>query len=87
MPDQNNIIHLTESQLRHVVETTVEETLLKMGVDVEDPMEMQRDFKHLREWRQTTATLRKGGLMAGASIIVSGVLGLIWVGVKANFGQ
>jgi hypothetical protein len=78
----DNVIHLTESQLRQLMAETVEATLLKMGVDTKNPMEMQRDFKHLREWRTTVATVRRGGILAFVSVLVSGALGLIWIGIK-----
>ncbi len=80
----NNVIQLTEHQLKVVVEQTVEETLLKMGVDVEDPIAMQKDFKNLREWSTTVETVRKGVIMTMVTVFVSGVLGLLWLSVKGS---
>ena len=45
--------NMTHDELRALVAGTVRETLVQLGVDPSDPLEMQRDFQHLRQWRES----------------------------------
>lgn len=73
---------LTRDDVDHIVEKAVKETLTLMGVDTTDPIEMQKDFQALREWRNTTAQIRSKGLMTLVGIVTAGFLGVLWVGVQ-----
>jgi hypothetical protein len=77
---------MTEAEIRKVVAETVAETLLKLGIDASDPIELQRDMQHLRQWRESIATVKKQGIITAVGIIIAGVLGLIWISVKGNAG-
>lgn len=73
-------ITLTESQLRDIVTEGVDEALTRLGVDAKNPMEMQKDFQHLRDWRQATQAIEKRGLLGIVGILISGLAALIWIG-------
>lgn len=63
-------------------DAAVRKLLLTMGVDASDDkamIEMQRDFAHMRSWRKSVETVRKQTLMVSVGVIVSGVLGLIYM--------
>lgn len=75
---------MTEHEIRKIVAETVAETLLKLGIDTADPIELQRDMQHLRQWRESIATVKRQGLITAVGIIIAGVLGLIWVSLKGN---
>jgi hypothetical protein len=75
-------INLTEKDIEHIVEKTIETTLIKMGVEVNNPLEMQKDLQHLRDWRRATGTIRVKGFLFVAGIIVTGALAALWVGIK-----
>lgn len=77
---EQNMINITEDELRQIVRTTVEEVLTKIGVDHSDPGEMQRDFTHLRDWRKSVDKARDVGFMTALGIIVTGLLGALWLG-------
>ena len=65
----------------------VTETLLKLGVNAGDPddyIEMQKDFAHVRAWRQSVETVRNRGLVVATGIIVSGIIGAIWLAIKGH---
>lgn len=73
---KNNNITLTEAELKQVIETTVKDTLTNMGIQTADPVEMQKDFVHLREWREATSAVRKKGIVTAFGFVVVSVLGL-----------
>lgn len=77
-----SLADMTRDELRELIAETVRETLLQMGADPTDPLEMQRDFQHLRQWRRSGEELRSKGTLALLGIFLSGVAGLIAVGFR-----
>lgn len=73
---------LSEKEIAGIVSKAVHETLVQMGVDTSSPIEMQRDFQHLRDWRQAQEAIKRKGYLTLVSILVTGVLGLVWIGFK-----
>lgn len=47
-----SLADMTRDELRELIAETVRETLTQMGADPAHPLEMQRDFQHLRQWRR-----------------------------------
>ena len=75
---------MTEAEIRRIVAETVDQTLTRLGVDTEDPIEFQRDLQHLRSWRESVATVKRQSLITAVGIIIAGVLGLVWLGIKGT---
>lgn len=75
---------LTETEIEAIVERTVHKTLLTLGLDVDEPMQIQRDFQHLRTWRTSIETVRRHGLIAAVGIVVVGFMGLVWTALHAG---
>ena len=69
---------MTEDEIKKIVTVTVSETLLKMGVNADDPIEAQKDFMHLRSWRQSTEAVKRQSMLAAIGIVTAGMLALIW---------
>lgn len=69
---------MTEDEIKKIVSVTVSETLLKMGVNADDPIEAQKDFMHLRSWRQSTEAVKRQSMLAAIGIVTAGMLALIW---------
>jgi len=82
----NNTINISESELRRIVQEAVKETLTTIGVDHQDPFEMQRDFQHLREWRKSSEAIQKKGLLTLVGIFITGTVALIWMGLTDKLG-
>ena len=78
---------LTEAEIEIIVERTVKKTLLTMGIDTSNPMETQRDFKSLRDWRRSSEAMQTYGFRTAISILVAGILGAIWLGLQNAFGK
>lgn len=74
----------TEAELKTIVKEAVKETLVQLGVDAADPIEMQRDFAHLRYWRESTDKAKQHGFIALIVILVTGTAGLIWAAIKGG---
>jgi arginyl-tRNA synthetase len=69
-------------QLREVMVATVGETLTALGIEHDDPIEVQKDMRHLREWRTSTENIKQKGYLTMVAISVSGTLGLVVLGLK-----
>jgi len=82
-PQERSIIQLTESQLKEVVIDGINEAFTRLGVDTTQPLEMQKDFQHLREWRLATSALQRKGLLALVTILVTGACAAAWLGLKS----
>ena len=74
--------HLSEQDIKIIVAASVAETLTRLGIEADDPLEVQKDMQHLRAWRESVATVKRQGLMTAVGIVVIGILGLIWAAVK-----
>lgn len=75
---------MNEAEIRKIVAETVKETLTRIGIEADDPLEAQKDFQHLRSWRTSTETIKKQGIMTAVGIVTAGVLGLIWMAIKGS---
>lgn len=75
---------MTEAEIRKVVADAVAETLLKLGIDAADPLELQRDMQHLRAWRESVDTVKRQGIITAVGILIAGMIGLVWVSIKGN---
>lgn len=77
-------MNLTEAQLRELIAETVRATLTSIGVEVEDPIIMQKDFAHLRSWRESTEEVKRKSFIALVTIIVAGIAGAVWASLKGG---
>lgn len=71
------------SEIQEAADRGVTAALERVGIDPDDPTAVQRDLAFLRDWRTTTAGMRKKGLVTAAGVIVVGALGALWLGIKA----
>lgn len=78
-------VALSHSELNDVVAEAVKQTLMQLGVDTSDPFAMQRDFQHLRQWRESGEDLKRKGTVALLGIFFSGLVSLILLGLKEWF--
>ncbi len=65
----------------------VREMLLTMGVDASDDkalVEMQKDFAHVRLWRQSVDTVRRQTFIVAVGVVVSGIAGAILLAVRGH---
>ena len=79
---------MTEAEVKKIAseaaKAAVKEMLVSYGIPPDDPLEVQRDFQHLRSWREASETVKKQGLMTAVGIITAGILGLIYMAFKGG---
>jgi hypothetical protein len=71
-----------KEELRDLIRETVSETFTQLGVQYSSPLEMQKDFQHLREWRLSVESVKSKTMLAIVGVFVSGTLGALWLGLK-----
>lgn len=77
---------MDEKQMRAVVKEAVKETLISLGIDACNPMEMQQDFHFLRDVRQTAEKVKSKVPLAAVGVLVAALLGAVWLGLKELLG-
>jgi hypothetical protein len=77
---------MTEAEVKRIVSEAVEETLTKLGFDVGKPTEAQKDMAFLREWRESSATVKRQSLLTAVGVVTVGILGLIWAAATGKIG-
>ena len=84
---------LAEQQRLHhtdidaVVQKAVATILVSFGVEEEDRKELRADFQHLRRWRKSVEQAQSYTFKAVITVIVTGFVGAVWLGVKATLGK
>ncbi len=73
---------LARDEISRIVEEAVEKTLERLGIDTEDPIAMQRDFSHVRAWRESTEAIKRNSFKAVVTILITGIAGALWLGIK-----
>lgn len=79
---------MTEADIRRIVsetvEQTVEQTLTKLGIDPDQPIEFQKDMAFVRSWRTSSDTAKRQSILAAVGILTTGILGLVWMAIKGH---
>jgi len=84
---------LAEQQRLHrddvdaVVLKSVATVLTSFGIEEEDRKELRADFQHLRRWRRSVEQAQSYTFKAVITVIVTGFLGAVWLGIKATLGK
>ena len=78
---------LRRDDIDAVVLEAVATTLTSFGIEEEDRKELRADFQHLRRWRRSVEQAQSYTFKAVISIIVTGFVGAVWLGVKATLGK
>jgi len=75
-------VAMSRAELNSVVAEAVKQTLIQLGVDTSDPLAMQRDFQHLRQWRESGEELKRKGIIVLLGVFLSGMITLILLGFR-----
>src|ERR1700735_4404988 len=84
---------LAEQQRSHrndldaIVLRTIATILTSFGIEEEDRRELRADFQHLRRWRKSVEQAQSYTFKAVITIIVTGFVGAVWLGVKVMLGK
>jgi len=73
---------MTEDEIksiaRHSAITAVDEVFQKLGFDTSEPIEIQADMQAVRNWRMSQRTAKKATIYTVVTVLVTGLLALIW---------
>jgi hypothetical protein len=78
---------LHRSDIDAVVLKAMATILTSFGIEEEDRRELRADFQHLRRWRKSVEQAQSYTFKAAITIIVTGFVGAVWLGVKAVLGK
>jgi restriction endonuclease Mrr len=70
-----------------VVIKTISAILSSFGIDDEDRKEIKADFTHLRKWRKSVEQAESYTFKAVITVIATGFVGAVWMGIKAALGK
>src|SRR6185312_17288670 len=70
-----------------IVLRAVATTLTSFGIDEDDRRELRADLQHLRRWRKSVEQAQSYTFKAVITIIVTGLVGAAWLGIKAMLGR
>lgn len=76
-----------DARIAVLVSTAVRETLIQLGVSTAEPIELQKDFAHLRKWRMAVDGASAKAAGAALTVIVTGTIGALWLGFKTIVGK
>jgi len=86
-----SVIHevLAEQKQDHdqVVLRTISAILTSFGIDDDDRKEIRADFVHLRKWRKSVEQAQSYTFKAVITVIATGILGALWMGIKSALGK
>jgi hypothetical protein len=84
---------LAEQKLLHpndideVVLKTIATILTSFGIEEEDRKEIRADFVHLRKWRKSVEQAQSYTFKAVITVIATGFIGALWMGIKTALGK
>src|ERR1700759_2046681 len=64
---------------------TLTQMLTTYGIEEDNRAEMRADLLHLRRWRKASETIEKTTWRTMVTVLVTGALGLLWLGIQSKF--
>ncbi len=78
---------LHNDEIDTVVLKTIATILTSFGIEEEDRKELRADFQHLRRWRKSVEQAQSYTFKAVITIIATGFIGALWLGIKTVMGK
>lgn len=76
-----------EPDMDAVALKTIATLLTSFGIEEDDRVELQADFRHLRRWRKSVEQTQTYAFKTIVTVLVTGFLGMVWMGFKAVMGK
>jgi NADPH-dependent glutamate synthase beta subunit-like oxidoreductase len=70
-----------------IVLRAIAATLTSFGIEGDDRKEVRADLQHLRRWRKSVEQAQSYTFKAVITVIVTGFVGAVWLGVKLVLGR
>ncbi len=88
------VVETLAEQQRHqqesidaIVLKAVASVLASFGIEDDDRKELRADFQHLRRWRKSVEQAQSYTFKAVITVIATGLMGAVWLGVKVVLGK
>ncbi len=78
---------LQREEIDAVVLRAIVTILTSFGIEEEDRKELRADFQHLRRWRKSVEQAQSYTFKAVITVIVTGFVGAVWLGIKVIIGK
>ena len=78
---------LQYSSIDTAVQKAVATILTSFGIEEEDRKDLRADLQHLRRWRKSVEQAQSFTFKAVVTVIATGFLGAVWLGIKATLGK
>ena len=65
-------------ELKTVIKAAVKETLISIGINADDAIELQKDHSFIRELRKTHEAVKRKGLLALVGAVMTGAVTLLY---------
>lgn len=73
---------LHQDSIDAIVLKAVASVLASFGIEDDDRKEVRADFQHLRRWRKSVEQAQSYTFKAVITVIATGLMGAVWLGVK-----
>jgi hypothetical protein len=78
---------LQQANIDAIVLRTVASVLASFGIEDDDRKELRADFQHLRRWRTSVEQAQSYTFKAVITVLATGLMGAVWLGVKVVLGK
>ena len=78
---------LQQESIDAIVLKAVATVLASFGIENDDRKELRADFEHLRRWRKSVEQAQSYTFKAVITVIATGLMGAVWLGVKVVLGK
>ena len=78
---------LQQDSIDAIVLKAVASVLASFGIEDDDRREIRADFPHLRRWRKSVEQAQSYTFKAMITVIATGLMGAVWLGVKVVLGK
>jgi len=76
-----------EPDIDAVALKTIATILTSFGIEEDDRLELKADFSHLRRWRKSVEQAQSYTFKAVVTVIATGFVGAVWLGIKSALGK
>lgn len=78
---------LQQESIDAIVSKAVASSLASFGIEDDDRKELRADFQHLRRWRKSVDQAQRYTLKAVITVIATGLMGAVLLGVQVVLGK
>lgn len=87
MPERLFDQERAEDRIRKVIREELDAWGTRIGLNTDDPIAQQEDFRHLRRWRKIVESSSMRAAITTASMLVAAVLGLVWMSLTRGWSK